>query len=186
MASLANDEVGRDRLAQLPPPILAAVRRALLGQGLPDKGLNDPDPAVSVSCREALVGLWRMSDSAAGDGYLRQGLAAFEGGQVDAALAVFRKVEGLGGPVPPDLHRLLAEAYLAKDRPDDALDACRKALNADRSQFLALYAMARAYVAKEQYDQADKALTVALDVYREFPEAKALRAEVQSHLAPTP
>lgn len=182
MASLGNDLAGRDKLAQLPPPVLAEVRRALLGQGLADKGLNDPDPVVSRNCREALVGLWRISESAVGDRHLRQGLAAFEAGQMDTALAVFRKVQELGGAAPPDLYRLLAEVHLARSQPDEALAECCRALQADDHQFLALHAMARAYVQKGQHEKANRALDVALAVYREFPEARELRARIEPHL----
>ena len=180
LASLTCDAGGRGKLAQLPAETLLEVRRALLGKGRKATGLNDPDPVVSASCRQALEGLWRMSGSAVGDDYLQQGLAAFEADRIDKALEVFRQVEQLGGTVPPDLYRLQAEAYLAKARPDEALTACAKALRADACQFLALHAMARAYVQMHEIDKADKALTVALEIYHEFPEAHALRAQIQS------
>lgn len=175
LANIANDAAGRDRLAQLRKPVLASLRAALL------RGLNDSDAMVSHSCRKALVGLWRVSSSAAGDRYLRQGLAAFEAGHMDAALAVFRKVNE-SAAAPPDLYRLEAEVYLAAGRPDEALKACQRALDAEPSHFLALYAAARAFVQKGQYEKADNALKLALAVYNAFPEARQLRTEVAAHL----
>ncbi|NLW51255.1 MAG: tetratricopeptide repeat protein [Candidatus Brocadiaceae bacterium] len=184
MAGLINGPAGRDMLAQLGPDMRSDLRRALLGHQAPDKGLNDPDPVVSAGCRDALIGIWRTSGSSVRDGYLRQGLTALEAGQVDTALQVFRKVERLGGTAPPDLYRLLAEAYLAKAQPDDALAACHKALLADAQHFPALYAMARAYAQMGKVDQADKALAVALAVYRDFSEAKELQAAIRPTPAP--
>jgi hypothetical protein len=186
VAALAGDPAGRDQLAQLPPAVLAEVRLALLGQGRTGKGLNDPDPVVSRNCREALVGLWRLSASAVCDGYLRQGLAALEAGDVDGALDVFLKVDRLGEAAPPDLYRLMAEAYLAKGQPGKALEACRKALTADSAQFLALLAMARAYAQEGEFDKANKALTIALTIYPAFPEAKAVQDEIKAQTAPAP
>lgn len=186
MASLAGSPGGRDRLTQIPANMLAEIRRALLGRVRTGTGLNDADPLVSSSCRDALVGMWRISHSAVCDDYLRDGLAALDADDADAALNAFVMANGLGEAAPPDLYRLLAEAYLAKDRPNDALEACRRALSADDTQFPALLAMARAYVQLREFDNANKALTVALSIYPGFAEAKTLRAEIQAQTrAPT-
>lgn len=172
LAYITNQPQEHDRLLQLSQSVLGAVRQALL------KGLNDPDARVAAHCGEALVGLWRMSDSAAAVQQFTRGLTAYETGELDAALEALTKAEKLRSPAPPDLYRMKAEVYLAKSLPDLAREQCLRALESEPRHFLALYALARSHEQKGQYEKALDRLDRALTVYKGFPPARKLREEL--------
>jgi tetratricopeptide (TPR) repeat protein len=178
LAQMTADPAERERLAQLDGAVVRELRAALA------TGLNDDDPSVAANCRDALVGLWRMSGSDAASEAFSQGLAAYDAGQFDSALATFSSVARLGGSVPPDLYRLTAEIYLSQKKYDKALEECRKAVQAEKTvqpeqhSFLTLYVLARIYHAQGQDDKALKALDGALLIYHSYPEATRLRADL--------
>lgn len=172
LAHITHEPQDYGKLLQLSSRTLDAVRQALL------EGLNDPDARVSTHCRQALVGLWRISDSAAVIRQFQQGLAAHERRQFDDALAAFSNAEKVQSNVPPDLHRMKAEIYLAKSLPAEALEECRRALEAEPRHFLALYALAKAQAETGHRDEALEALDRALAIYKAFPEANELRRKM--------
>ena len=172
LAYMTNDPREHEKLLRLGEELLERAEDALL------KGLQDTDEAVAKSCREALVGLWRISDSTAAGEHFRQGLAAVEARQWDLALQTFESIEGLAGSVPPDLYRMKAEVYLAKSLPEQALAECLHALQAEPRHFMAFYVLARAYAQNAEYDDANRALNKALSIYTDFPEALRLRARI--------
>ena len=186
LAQITADPAERERLAQLDGVVVRELRTALA------KGLNDEDAVVAANCRDALVGLWRMSGSDAASESFNQGLAAYDAGQLDTALQTFTSIERLGGSVQPDLYRLTAEIYLSQKKYDKALDECRKAVRAeeaaqvDQHSFLTLYVLARIYHAQGQDDKAIKALDGALLICHSYPEAIQLRQDLlKQRPAPT-
>jgi tetratricopeptide (TPR) repeat protein len=180
LAHMTADPAERARLQQLGPAVTQELRSALF------KALNDPDPVLAAECRDALVGLWRMCDSDAASEYFSQGLAAYEAGQPDRALETFNSVEGLGGPVPPDLYRMTAEIYLAQQKFNMALEECRKAVRVEPRNFPALYVLARIYHAQGDDEKALKALDGTLLIYHTYPEALRLRQQImQQRPAPS-
>ncbi len=172
LAHITHEPQDYEKLLQLSSRTQDAVRQALL------KGLNDPDARVSAHCRQALVGLWRVSDSAAVIRQFQLGLAAHERRQLDDALAAFTNAEQVQSNVPPDLHRMKAEIYLATSLPTEALEECRRALEAEPRHFLALYALAKAHADTGHRDKALEALDRALTIYKAFPEANELRRKM--------
>jgi tetratricopeptide (TPR) repeat protein len=180
LAHITTDASDSDRLRPIGSPLTSELRTALF------RGLNDADPVVSSNCRDALIGLWRICDSDAASDAFGQGLAAYEAGNLDDALATFRGVEALGGSVPPDLYRMTAEVYLAKKQPDQALDACRKAVAAEPKSFPALYVLARLYHGLGDDRRAMEALDGALSIYHAYPEALAMRRQIAPKPATAP
>jgi len=172
LAYMASEPAERQRLLGLSADLKSRLQQALA------KGLQDADATVAKSCGEALIGWWRMSESAAVTQYLEQGLAAYEAGQLDEALQAFQSVEALGVALPPDLYRMKAQVYLAKSLPEQALAQCRQALQAEPNHFMALYVQARAYAQAGQNPKALQALDAALSIYKTFPEAEHLRAQL--------
>lgn len=172
LAQITADPAERERLAQLDGRVVQELRSALVG------GLNDEDTVVAANCREALVGLWRMSGSDAASESFSQGLAAYDAGQLDSALRTFNSVESLGGSVPPDLYRLTAEIYLSRKQYDKALGECVKSLRAEQHSFPTWYVLARVYHAQGQDDKAIKALDGALLICHSYPEAIRLRQDL--------
>jgi len=172
LAHMTADPAERERLRDLGPDLLQELREALFA------GLADEDTIVAANCRDALIGLWRMCRSVAAAEYFSQGLAAFEAGQFDRALATFQSVERLTGSAPPDLYRMTAEIYLARQEFDKALEECRKAILADPKSFPALFVLARVYRAQGNDEKALKALEGALMIYPHYPEAEKLRQEI--------
>ena len=176
LAQLTSDPSERERLAQLDAGVTPELRSALVA------GLNDPDSLVAANCREALVGLWRMSRSDATSEYFSQGLAAYDAGKLDTALETFGGVERLGSSVPPDLYRMTAEIYLSQKQYEKALDECSKAVRAEPMSFPTLYLIARIYHARGEDDKAIRALDGALLIYHGYPEAAKLRQDLlQKH-----
>ncbi|MHC4788108.1 MAG: hypothetical protein ACYS8K_02750, partial [Planctomycetota bacterium] len=97
---MASDATGRENVRRFDESLRDQVRQALL------KGLRDPDLAVASRCREALIGWWRVSGSAAANRHFAQGIATYEAGRLDEALRLFQDLEELGDAVPPDLYRM--------------------------------------------------------------------------------
>lgn len=176
LAYMANDPEEHDRLAALEPGLRSRVEEGLL------IGLRSQDAAVAGGCARALIGWWRIAQSAAADQHFRQGLAAYEAQQYDTALSVFRNVEELGGAAPPDLFRMKAEALLKRSQPELALAECARALEAEPMHFAAYYVQATAYAQTAQAEDAVASLDKALAVYPGFTEARRLR----SALVPAP
>ncbi len=167
-----GDPLEADRYLRMPAELKARLREALL------RRLNDEDVVVSVKSREALLGIWRTSESVAATEGFHEGLAAWNAGRLDEALEIFRSVERLPGSAPPDLYRMKAEVHLAQDRPQDALEACRRALEAEPRNFEALLVVARAYLRRGERERAMTALETALQIYHRFPAAEQLRRQL--------
>lgn len=174
LSYMTNDPSTHASLLGLGAAMQAKLRNALL------EGLNDTDVAVAKNCRTALIGWWRMSESPAATQQFQQGLAAYEARQWDVAMETFEGLEALGGPVPSDLHRMKAEIYLTKSRFKSALGACGRALQAEPKHFVALYVAAQAYAMDGRPEEALQALEHALAIYRAFPEALKLQAELKA------
>ncbi len=172
LAKMAASPLGTDDLVRLKPSVKQDLRQALLG------GLNDVDEVVSSNCRNALVGMWRSSDSVAATEQFGEGLLAYEAGQMDRALQAFQSVEQLSASVPPDLYRMKAEVYVAKSMPNEALAECGRALEAEPLNFLALLVVGRIHAKAGDYERALKALDTALSIHTQFREAKLLRQEI--------
>ncbi len=174
LAYIANEPREYENILQVRQPVLDGLRQALLA------GLNDQDGRVASHCRDALIGLWRVSDSALAIERFAAGLAAYEMGDYDAALKAFEAAERLQTDAPPDLHRMMAQVYLAQSRPDQTIAQCGLALQAEPRHFLALYVQAQAHVQSSQPDKARSALDRALAIYKGFPEAVKLHDEIAS------
>jgi len=172
LAYMANEPAERGKLVGLNASLKTKLRQALL------KGLQDADAPVAKSCGEALIGWWRMSKSTAITECFQQGLAAYEAGQLDAALQAFQNIEALGDAVPADLYRMRAEVYLGRSLPEKALTECRRALEGEPKHFMALYVQAKAYAQTGQNSKALESLNQALSIYTAFPEAQRLRARL--------
>jgi len=172
LAYIANEPREYEKILQVSKPVLERVRQALLA------GLNDPDARVDANCREALVGLWRVSDSAPALERFASGLTAYTAGDYDAALEQFQAAEKLQSAPPPDLHRMMAQVYLAQSRPDQAIAQCRLALQAEPKHFLALHVLAEAQAQSDHPEKARAALERALAIYKRFPEALKLREQI--------
>jgi tetratricopeptide (TPR) repeat protein len=174
IAMMVADPLESDRYLRMPDPLKARLREALF------RGLNDGDDVVSSKCREALLGIWRTSDSVAATERFQEGLAAWDAGRLEEALEVFQSVEQLRGSVPPDLYRMKAEVYLARSRLQEALESCRQALNVEPRNFQALLVVARIHARSGDEERAMKTLDTALGIYSRFPAARQLRRDIAS------
>jgi hypothetical protein len=170
VATMADDPAGRDLFLQLPQALGQRVRDALFG------GLADPDPLVARNCRRALVGLWRVFPNGAAAQRFSDGLKAYEAADMEAALVAFREAESLSGSAPPDLGRMVAEAWLAKSPPDP--EASQAALHTEPRHFLALCTKARALAGLGRDAEALSCVDEALAICPSLPEARELRPEL--------
>ncbi len=174
LAHTVEDPIGRDMLRGLGAKKRQELESALL------KGLGDPDQVIAANCADALLGLWRIPDSQAAAKMVATGVRAYDGGRLQEALSAFKTVARIDGSAPPDVHRLIAEIYLALGRPGDALDSCREAIRAERNHFAAFYTLARTYLAQKESAKALTALKGALRIYPRY--SKALRLAEQLEL----
>jgi hypothetical protein len=174
LATMADDPVGRDLLLQVSQPLGRQLRVALFD------GLKDPDAVVVRNCRRALIGLWRIFPNDAAARRFADGLKAYEAHDMDGALSAFQDAESLSGFCPPDLCRMMAEAWLAKSPPDPAaaVVASQKALESEPQHFLALCTKARALGDLDRSGEAVSALEGALAICPSLPEARDLRARL--------
>ncbi|MFO8006194.1 MAG: hypothetical protein R6V05_00500 [Candidatus Brocadiia bacterium] len=172
LAYLTTNPQESDRFMGLPDRLRGELRDALT------RGLNDEDEIVSQNCLEALLGLWRTSDSIAATEQFREGLAAYRAGQIDRAMAAFQSAEDLRGSVPPDLYRMKAQVYLQRQEPDKALAACAKALEAEPRNFLALLIVTHVHLQQGNHQKARRALDTAETIYQRLPQAEELRAQI--------
>ncbi len=172
LAFLTTEPARRRQVAHMPPRARGRLRKALL------TGLNDSDAVVSENCREALVGLWRIADSVAVAGQFTDGLAAYRSGHLQKALDSFRNAERLRGSVPPDLYRIKAKIHLAQGDPDAALEECKRALDAEPLNFMALLVVARIHARQDNYEKALSALDAALKIHNRFEEARKMRRRI--------
>jgi len=177
IALTVADPLESDRYLRMPDNLKGRLRKALFD------GLNAQDPVVSSKCREALLGIWRTSDSVAATERFQEGLAAWDAGTLEDALEIFQSVERLRGSVPPDLYRMKAEVYLAQSRLEEALEECRRALEVEPRNFEALRVVARIRARAGDHERAMTALDTALQIYNRFPAAKQLRQELMSRRA---
>ncbi len=173
LAYLTTHPQESDRFMRLPDDVRGELRDALT------RGLNDEDEIVSQNCLDALLGLWRTSDSLAATEQFREGLAAYRAGQIDRAMAAFESAEDLRGTVPPDLYRMKAQVYLQRQQPGKALDACARALAAEPRNFLALLIVAHVHLQQGDYQKSQKALDTAETIYHRLPQAEELRAQIR-------
>jgi len=172
LAYIANEPREYETILQVRKSVLDRLRQALLA------GLNDEDGRVAANCRDALVGLWRVSASAPAIERFAGGVAAYESGDYDAALKAFQTAEKLQSDPPPDLYRMMAQVYLAQSKPEQAIAQCRLALKAEPKHFVALCVLARAHAQSGQPDKARSALDRALAIYKGFPDALKLREQI--------
>ncbi len=172
LAFMAGDVREQQGLLQLGTARRKALEEALL------KGLLDDDPTVADKCRGALLSLWRLADSSAARRQVHRGISALEAGDWDLALRSLNDVEKLTARIPPELHRLKAEVYLATGLPRQAVDECSLALQAEPHQFMAHYALAKACLRLDEVDKAREFIEIALAICPRLPEAQRLRAEM--------
>jgi tetratricopeptide (TPR) repeat protein len=177
LAYLTEQPEARDAALHLDQSVREQLRRALL------KGLNDPDEVVSENCRDALLALWRTCDSLAVTEQFREGLRAYRMGQFDEALKTFQSAEGLRGSVPPDLYRMEAQIYLARSMPEEALAACRRALELEPRNFYALLVVAHLHERQGDVAKAVRALDTALRIYSRFDAASEMREKLADRRA---
>jgi tetratricopeptide (TPR) repeat protein len=178
LAEMTADPPEAMRLVALSAETRKGLRAACL------KGLNDPDVVVSANCRDALLGMWRLSDSVAVVEQFMRGLLAYEQGRLDAALESFERAERLQGFVPPDLYRMKAQVFLARAMYEDALAQCKQALGIEPLHFRALLVAAQARAQLGDEEEALGLLGIALGVYESFAEARQLRQEIAERRRP--
>ncbi|MCD6416247.1 MAG: tetratricopeptide repeat protein [Planctomycetes bacterium] len=172
LACMTNDPTQGERLLLLGEQVRSELRQTLLA------ALGSPDAVVSQSCQDALVGLWRSSDSMAATQRFQEGLKAYQTGDPDRALEIFRAAQQLRATVPPDLYRMKAQILLKQSRLDEALEECRRALDAEPANFFALFVVARIHAEKGNQEKALKALDAALKLNPAFTRARALQEEL--------
>ncbi len=178
LAEMTADPPQAMRLVTLSAETREGLREACL------RGLNDPDVVVSSNCRDALLGMWRLSNSVAVVEQFMRGLQAYEQGRLDAAMESFERAERLQGFVPPDLYRMKAQVYLARAMHEEALVQCKRALEIEPSHFRALLVAAQAEAQLGDDEQALALLEVALRVYGSFLEARQLRQDIAERRRP--
>jgi tetratricopeptide (TPR) repeat protein len=173
LAREVNRPGWRERWSEMEGTVMRQIKDALF------EGLNDPDRMVSDACRDAILGLWRISASAVTMEHFERALIDLEEGRAEDALKRLESMENMRN-LPVDYYRLKAEVHIDSGQPDKALEECSRALRYERRHFLALYLMARAHTLKEQPQEALQALDRALGIYTSFPEAAKLRGDLIS------
>ncbi len=172
---MANDPERQECLKELGARSVAEMESALL------RCLSSEDETVSQNCRDALIGLWRMPERGSAPQLYAKGLDAYQQGAWEKALAAFASLEKTWGELPPDLWRLRGEMLLRKGRADEAIAACRRAVELEPKHFVAYYVLTQAYESEGERGRAMKALDAALRVYPTYPEALELRGELAAN-----
>lgn len=150
-----------------------AAERALL------EGLDDPDRHVAEQCAQALLEVWRSSDSAVASRLLDRALEAYESGRWDAALRHLKDTRRLD-PEISEVYRLKARIWMRRDQPDRALKNAKKALSLEKRHFRARYLVARCYARQGEKEKGLQQLEKALEIYPYFEEARNFKKELSS------
>jgi len=174
LAYVTNDPQAQQRLVAMRNGLMAELEGALLAC------LNEADDVVSVNCRDALIGLWRVPPAASGLQKYAQALANYEAGNHKEAEAAFEALEQLWGSLPADLYRLKGEIALADGRPAEAVEECQRAVAVQPNHFLAHYVLASAYEQEGDHERALKSLDACVKIYARFPDAEPLRLKIRA------
>ena len=141
-------------------------------------GLKDRDRHVREQCAQALLKVWRISDSRAAEKLLSRALNAYERGRWDAALTHLNDCSRMD-PDIPEVYRLRARIWLRRNRPQKALADAKRALSLEQNHFRAHYLAARALLKQGKKQKARQKIERALAIYSSFDEARSLRKKLK-------
>ena len=187
-ASPELDRLTREKIRRLRNGSVSERRRAALQltfnphpaaeEALLD-GLDDPERQVAEQCSQALLEVWRSSDSAVAGLLLERALEAYETGRWDAALRQLNDTSRLD-PDISEVYRLKARIWIRRGKPDKALKNAQKAISLQEKHFRAHYLAARSYAEKGQVEKGKEQLKEALAIYPAFEEAMKLKEKLDS------
>jgi len=142
-------------------------------------GLKDPDRQVAEQCSQALLKLWRTSDSAVASQRLDRAFDTYERGRWDASLRYLDDIHKLA-PDISEAYRLKAKIWLRRNKPAKALKNAKKAVSLQENHFRARFLMARSYLKQGKKEEARRELNRVLSTYPYFEEAAQRKKELNA------